>query len=117
MSILNNKIDDLRKLKQQFKKLEDNMKKLQDFILDQLATMSPGTSPQRNDCEEDAMFTKKPLLGMSCASCDKDIVNLNGKQADFYAWNKMPFRDPTERISRVGQGFSRMLANVKPDIL
>jgi hypothetical protein len=26
--------------------------------------------------EDDAMFTKKPLGGMSCASCEKDIVNL-----------------------------------------
>jgi hypothetical protein len=29
--------------------------------------------------EEDAMFTKKPLLGNSCASCDKDIFNLIGR--------------------------------------
>ena len=26
--------------------------------------------------EDDAMFTKKPLGGMSCASCEKDIINL-----------------------------------------
>lgn len=47
------------------------------------------------------MFTKKPLGGMSCASCEKDIVNMYGKKADYLAWNKFPFRDPSERIARV----------------
>lgn len=28
--------------------------------------------------EEDAMFTKKPLGGLSCASCEKNIQNLYG---------------------------------------
>jgi hypothetical protein len=49
------------------------------------------------------MFTKKPLGGMSCASCEKDIINLYGKKADYLPWNKFPFRDPSERIARVSQ--------------
>ena len=41
-----------------------------------------------------------------------------GRPVDYYAKNnKMPYRDPNERLSRVGQGFSRMLATVKPDML
>jgi len=44
------------------------------------------------------MFSKKPLLGYSCASCDKDILNLSGRPADFHPWSKMPTRDPTDRI-------------------
>jgi hypothetical protein len=32
-------------------------------------------SPNR---EDDAMFSKRPYLGNSCASCDKDILNLIG---------------------------------------
>lgn len=51
--------------------------------------------------EDDAMFTKKPLGGMSCASCEKDIINLQGRRVDFLPWNKLPFRDPSERIARV----------------
>jgi len=47
------------------------------------------------------MFTKKPLGGMSCASCEKDIVNLQGRKADYLPWSKFPFRDPSERIARV----------------
>jgi len=40
----------------------------------------------QHDHEDDAMFTKKPLGGMSCASCEKDIINLYGKKVDFLPW-------------------------------
>lgn len=51
--------------------------------------------------EEDAMFTKKPLGGVSCASCAKDITNLCGNMADYQPWKRLPFKEPGERISRV----------------
>ncbi len=70
-----------------------------------------------SDNEDDAMFTKKPLGGMSCASCEKDIINLQGRKADYLPWNKLPYRDPAERIARVGQGFSKMLSMINPDTL
>ena len=54
------------------------------------------------DSNEDAMFSKKPLGGFSCASCEKDLVNLFGKKVDYMPWGKLPFRDPSERIARVG---------------
>ena len=40
-----------------------------------------------------------------------------GKRVDFMPWNKLPFRDPAERIARVGQGFSKMLSQVNPDYM
>jgi len=67
--------------------------------------------------EDDAMFTKKPFAGLSCASCEKDIINMYGKRVEYMPWGKMPFRDPSERIARVGQGFSKMLSMLKPDSL
>jgi len=69
------------------------------------------------DKEDDAMFTKKPLGGTSCASCAKDVVDLYGKRVDYQPWGKLPFRDPSERIARVGQGFSKMLSMINPDHL
>ena len=39
---------------------------------------------------DDAMFSKKPLQGISCASCEKNVVNLQGMPADYYNWKKMP---------------------------
>ena len=63
----------------------------------------------------DAMLARKPLGGWSCASCQKDLEKLIGKIAPYHAWNKMPYRDPADRIARVGPGFSRMLATVQPE--
>ena len=68
-----------------------------------------------NANDEDAMFNKKHLCGFSCASCEKDLTNLYGKKVEFMPWGKMPLRDPTERIARVGQGFSKMLSMIQPD--
>ena len=69
------------------------------------------------DNEEDAMFSKKPLGGLSCASCEKGLIDMHGKRVEFMPWNKLPFRDPAERIARVGQGFSKMLSMINPDQL
>ena len=63
--------------------------------------MSKSGGTHTNENEDDAMFTKKPLGGMSCASCEKDIINLQGKKVNFHPWSKFPFRDPSERIARV----------------
>ena len=64
---------------------------------------------------DDAMLARKPLGGWSCASCQKDLEKLMGKIAPYHAWNKMPYRDPADRIARVGPGFSRMLATVQAE--
>jgi hypothetical protein len=49
------------------------------------------------------MFMKKPLNGYFCASCEKDVVNLLAKpKIEHQNWNKMPFRNPGERIAKVG---------------
>ena len=71
----------------------------------------------KGENEEDAMFSKKPLGGLSCASCEKGLVDMYGKKVEFMPWNKLPFRDPAQRIARVGQGFSKMLSMINPDQL
>jgi hypothetical protein len=60
--------------------------------------------------EEDALIAKRQLIGWSCASCEKSLVNMQGNHAEYQTWNKMPVRDantsiPTNgenRISKVG---------------
>ncbi len=79
--------------KKALKLLERQLKNLYDLFMQK--------NVQQHDHEDDAMFTKKPLGGMSCASCEKDIVNMYGKKVDYLPWNKLPFRDPSERIARV----------------
>lgn len=60
------------------------------------------------------MFSKRHLGPQACASCEKNLVNMYGQAVDFYAWKKLPFRDPSERIARYGQGFSKILSYMKP---
>lgn len=69
----------------------------------QLFDMLMRTTNHSNEraSEEDAMFTKKPLGGNSCASCERNITNLYGHIAEYQAWKKLPFREPGERIARV----------------
>ena len=45
------------------------------------------------------MLTKSNLT--KCASCEKGITNLLVTAAEHQNWNKLPFRDPNERIARV----------------
>jgi hypothetical protein len=49
--------------------MERQLKNLYDLVMSRAGTHS-------HENEDDAMFTKKPLGGMSCASCEKDIINL-----------------------------------------
>lgn len=63
------------------------------------------------------MFTKKPLGGLSCASCERNITNLSGQMADYQPWKKLPFREPNERLSKYGPGFSKILSSMRPDQL
>eukprot|EP00831_Metopus_contortus_P014498 TRINITY_DN1599_c0_g1_i3.p1 TRINITY_DN1599_c0_g1~~TRINITY_DN1599_c0_g1_i3.p1 ORF type:complete len:456 (+),score=101.47 TRINITY_DN1599_c0_g1_i3:82-1449(+) len=63
---------------------------------------------------EGAILAKKPLGGWSCATCQKDLINIEGVRVAYHPWQRMPPR-PTERIARLGQGFSKMLSSIKPD--
>ncbi len=51
---------------------------------------------------DNAMLTKKPLGGWSCASCEKNLTNMQSQGHDHTSWNRMPFRDPNERMAKVG---------------
>jgi len=86
--------------------IEKNIKNLFDHI----TRLDTGGNP---NCEDDAMFTKKPLGPVNCASCEKDVVNLQGVKVDFLSWKRLPERNPGDRIARYGQGFSKMLNMIK----
>ena len=95
--------------KKALKNLEHQIKNLYDLIMSKIGGASGVAT------EEDALLSKKHLCGISCASCEKDLVNIYGRKVDFVPWGRLPFRDPNERIARVGQGFSKMLSMVNPN--
>lgn len=102
--ILGKKFADRNKTKKALKDLEFQLRKILEFIM----------SKREGD---DAMLSRKPLGGYSCASCEKGLEQLLGRKADHQPWNRMPYRDPADRIARVGPGFSRMLSTVQPELL
>ena len=65
-----------------------------------------------NGNEEDAMFTKKPLGGVSCASCERGITNMSGLVVDYTPWKKLPFREPGERIAKVNKYHKNIIYNI-----
>jgi len=69
----------------------------------------------QTETEDNAMFTKKPYGPVNCASCEKDIVNLDGVRGEFLAWKRLPFREANERIAKYGPGFSKMLNSLKTE--
>ncbi len=59
---------------------------------------------------DDALLSRKPLGGISCASCDKNLINLQGKPADYYVWGKFPKSD---KLPKGGCGFSKIISLMK----
>eukprot|EP01022_Parablepharisma_sp_SALTPOND_P036054 TRINITY_DN974_c0_g1_i2.p1 TRINITY_DN974_c0_g1~~TRINITY_DN974_c0_g1_i2.p1 ORF type:complete len:814 (+),score=83.00 TRINITY_DN974_c0_g1_i2:8390-10831(+) len=59
-----------------------------------------------------AMLIKKHLGGWSCASCQKDLVNIAAGKASYYPWAKLP---NVQKVPKVG--YSRVLSLVKPEMV
>jgi len=62
------------------------------------------------------MLSKRHLGPIACASCEQNLINLQGLSAEYYNWKKMPARETSERIARYGQGFSKILSTLREDI-
>lgn len=116
--ILDKLRDMIQQILNQFANKDDVMKRFAQLskkireIMDLLSRQGGGANN-----EEDAMFSKRHLGPQACASCEKNLVNMYGQAVDYHAWKKLPFRDPSERIARYGQGFSKILSYMKPSDL
>ena len=104
------KFADKNEMLKALKKLENRILLLEEILKETggAGVVDPG---------DGAMLAKKPLGGWSCASCQKDLLNIEGIRAQYHPWAKLPQRNPTERIAKVGQGFSRMLSMLKPELI
>lgn len=102
LSQMPNKDDIMKRFAQISKKIKE--------IMEALGRV--GTRPE----DDDGMFTKKPYGPVACAACEKNLVNIQGLQVDYHVWKKLPFREPGERLARYGQGFSKILQNMKGSV-
>lgn len=74
---LSKQFADKNETKKNLKMLEKQLKNLLDIFMQK----------QGNPDEENAMFSKKPLGGFSCASCEKNLINLQSRPPEYYTWN------------------------------
>lgn len=76
VSIIHNKLGKAEKAKNALATQQKTNKEFQDFVIDQLAEIGVGNQINPSGQTETAMLAKKPLVGWSCASCDKDLLNI-----------------------------------------
>jgi hypothetical protein len=76
VNALTNQFADKADTKKALKLLERQIKNLYELIMNR----------QGGNDENDAMFSKKPLGGLSCASCEKDLINMSAKKVEFLPW-------------------------------
>ena len=82
-----------------FKYLEDQIKKILDML----------SKKESTNEADNWLLAKKPVNGYSCAACESYIGDLRDDTQKFIPWNKMPLRDPGDKLYRMGNGFSKML--------
>lgn len=52
--------------------------------------------------ENAAIFVKKQLNPMACASCETKLKHVPTKPGNYAHWKKLPSRDPMDRLPRAG---------------
>ena len=82
-----------------FKYLEDQIKKILDML----------SKKESMNEADNWLLAKKPVNGYSCAACESYIGDLRDDAHKFIPWNRMPLRDPGDKLYRMGNGFSKML--------
>ncbi len=101
---LHDRIDSLEKA---LSKAKSDLKRAVRVLDDRVKKMGANLQDSIHPTNEDALFSRKPLEGISCASCEKGLTNMSGLPAQYYNWKRMP--PQVDRVPMVGQGFSRIL--------
>ena len=99
----NKKFADKNETIKSIKYLNDHIKKLYSLIKSSKKEMH-----SLHDTDN-WLIAKKPINGFSCAACESYIGDLKNVKNKYIAWNKLPVRDPGDKLYRMGNGFSKML--------
>ena len=84
------------------KYLEDQLKKIYSLLRSRKEVSSVHNA-------DNWLLAKKPINGFSCAACESYIGDLRNDKNKYIPWNKLPVRDPAEKLYRMGNGFSKIL--------
>ncbi len=80
--------------------VEKMFKKLKMRLI-MLEEMTTHEEPAQEPNSAGAMLAKKPLGGWSCASCQKNLVNMEAARPAYYPWARMPKKSLAERVAKV----------------
>lgn len=97
----NKKFADKNETANNLKYLEDQIRKLFELF----SNLKKDTINEADNW----LLAKKPISGYSCAACESVIGDLRDDANKFIPWNKLPLRDPGDKLYRMGNGFSKML--------
>ena len=107
---INNKITDLENLSiKKFADKIDTNRALKTLNIQIKDIIEERKKPEGN---ETWLMAKQPLKCFNCASCEANISNAPSKE--YIPWNRYP---PSEKIYRMGQGFSHMLQMMTNDFV
>lgn len=104
----NLKFADKNECLKNFKHIEEQLKKIL-FLL-----------KKRNEQggEGDAnnwLLAKKPINGYSCAACESYLGDLSNDIKKYVPWNRLPLRETSDNLYRMGSGYSKMLQMINFD--
>ena len=104
----NLKFADKNECLKNFKHIEEQLKKIL-FLLKKKNEQNVEGDPNN------WLLAKKPINGYSCASCESYIGDLSNDIKKFIPWNRMPLRDSSDNLYRMGNGYSKMLQMINFD--
>ena len=61
------------------------------------------------------LLAKKPINGYSCAACESYLGDLSNDIKKHVPWNRLPLRESSDTLYRMGSGYSKMLQMINFD--
>ena len=104
----NLKFADKNECLKNFKHIEEQLKKIL-FLLKKKNEQSSDGDPNN------WLLAKKPINGYSCASCESYLGDLSNDIKKYIPWNRMPLRESSDNLYRMGNGYSKMLQMINFD--
>ena len=104
----NLKFADKNECLKNFKHIEEQLKKI--LLLLKKRNEQGGEGDANN-----WLLAKKPINGYSCAACESYLGDLTNDIKKHVPWNRLPLRESSDTLYRMGSGYSKMLQMINFD--
>jgi len=104
----NLKFADKNECLKNFKHIEEQLKKI--LLLLKKRNEQGGEGDANN-----WLLAKKPINGYSCAACESYLGDLSNDIKKHVPWNRLPLRESSDTLYRMGSGYSKMLQMINFD--